>query len=192
METLLYSGGGHSFPPFELNESLKTYSPLFYTPTLLIIFNAVIGTIRYLTTKNIPWQDISSPLAPRQNRLTALSKLIIFLACSVTFSFLLDTIVVLARVFLEQGALSVLYIYYIGVSWFAWAIGILFLLDESHKFLKWYWIQYFFFALAALGETCVGWVWIVGVYKPRPGKASLFLLKEICLLIQLRHYLFHL
>jgi ATP-binding cassette subfamily B (MDR/TAP) protein 6 len=94
----------------------------------------------------------------------------VFLACTVTFTFVFDTMVVLARVFLEAGALSVSFLYYIGVSWLAWAAAILCLLDESHKFSKWYWVQYAFFALAALGETLVGWVWTVGVYKPRPGK----------------------
>ncbi|CEP07529.1 hypothetical protein [Parasitella parasitica] len=83
-------------------------------------------------------------------------------------SYLLDTAVVVAQVFL-QGDFSTILVYYIGASWLAWAVSLLCLMDESHKFFRWYWLQYAFFALATLGETIIAWMWIVGVYKPRPG-----------------------
>ncbi|EPB92891.1 mitochondrial ABC transporter ATM [Mucor circinelloides 1006PhL] len=83
-------------------------------------------------------------------------------------SYLLDTAVVVAQVFI-QGDLSTILVYYIGVSWLAWTVSLLCLMDESHKFSKWHWLQYTFFALATLGETIIAWLWTVGIYKPRPG-----------------------
>ncbi|KAI8638402.1 hypothetical protein BD408DRAFT_351925 [Parasitella parasitica] len=90
------------------------------------------------------------------------------MCCLISMSYLLDSAVVVAQVFL-QGDLSTILVYYIGASWLAWTISLLCLMDESHKFSKWYWLQYAFFALATMGETIIAWMWTVGICKPRPG-----------------------
>lgn len=158
--------GFYPFPPYINGFSYTT--PFFFIPTCLLAFVGVIGFCRYLHTKQVPWQDISSPLVSPDRRLSPLSKLIVYMCCLITMSYLLDTAVVVAQVFL-QGDLSTILVYYIGVSWLAWAVSLLCLMDESHKFSKWYWLQYTFFALATMGEAIIGWLWTVGIYKPRPG-----------------------
>lgn len=166
-------GGFFPFPPF-YSSGLFVYStPLFFTPTILLAFVVLVGSLRYfLQTKNVPWQDISSPLISPDRRLSPLSRLIVVLSCVVTSSFFLDGLVVIVRVLLDQGSLSVMLVYYIGISWLAWVISLACLLDESHKFSKWYWLQYTYFAMAAAGETLVAWLWLMGIYKPRPGKRN--------------------
>ncbi|KAG2190656.1 hypothetical protein INT46_010220 [Mucor plumbeus] len=158
--------GVYPFPPYINGFSYTT--PFFFIPTCLLAFVSVIGLCRYLHTKQVSWQDISSPLVSPDRRLSPLSKLIVYMCCLITMSYLLDTGVVVAKVFL-LGDLSIILVYYIGVSWLSWAVSLLCLMDESHKFSKWYWLQYTFFALATMGETIIGWLWAVGIYKPRPG-----------------------
>lgn len=162
-------GGFFPFPPFYSSGLIFYSTPLFFTPTILLAFVLLVGSLRYLQTKHVPWQDISSPLVSPDRRLSPLSRLIVVLSSLVTVTFLLDALVVVIRVFLDEGSLSVMLVYYIAISWLAWVISLVCLLDESHKFSKWYWLQYTFFAMAAVGETCVAWLWLVGVYRPRPG-----------------------
>ncbi|CAO0792064.1 unnamed protein product [Mucor circinelloides] len=166
MSAAIFREGFYPFPPYINGFSYTT--PFFFTPTTLLAFVSVIGLCRYLHTKQVTWQDISSPLVSPDRRLSPLSKLIVYMCCLITMSYLLDTAVVVAQVFI-QGDLSTILVYYIGVSWLAWTVSLLCLMDESHKFSKWHWLQYTFFALATLGETIIAWLWTVGIYKPRPG-----------------------
>lgn len=167
MSAAIFREGFYPFPPYINVFSYTT--PFFFTPTTLLAFVSVVGLCRYLHTKQVTWQDISSPLVSPDRRLSPLSKLIVYMCCLITMSYLLDTAVVVAQVFI-QGDLSTILVYYIGVSWLAWTVSLLCLMDESHKFSKWHWLQYTFFALATLGETIIAWLWTVGIYKPRPGK----------------------
>lgn len=169
MSAALFREGFYPFPPYINGFSYTT--PFFLTPTCLLTFVSVVGLCRYLHTRQVTWQDISSPLVSPDRRLSPLSKLIVYMCCLITMSYLLDAAVVVAQVFL-QGDLSTILVYYIGASWLAWAVSLLCLMDESHKFSKWYWLQYTFFALATLGETIIAWLWTVGIYKPRPGKCT--------------------
>lgn len=170
MLSTLMDGVFYPFPPFYSSGVFTFSTPLFFTPTILLGFVVTVGLLRYLHTKNTAWQDISSPLISPDRRLSPLSRLIIAISCLVTVSFLLDTLVVVTRVFVDEGSLSITFIYYIVTSWLAWVISLVCLVDESHKFSTWHWLQYTFFAMAAAGETLVAWLWIVSVYKPRPGK----------------------
>ncbi|KAI7849527.1 hypothetical protein BDC45DRAFT_573904 [Circinella umbellata] len=77
--------------------------------------------------------------------------------------------VLTARAFIERQWTSSVLAYYIGVSWLAWSIGLLCLTDETYKFGEWNWVQYVFWMAAALGETMVGWLWTVGMLRPKPG-----------------------
>ncbi|KAI8979740.1 hypothetical protein BDF20DRAFT_871371 [Mycotypha africana] len=176
----IFTKGSNPFPPFYSSGEFSFTTPLFLTPTVLLVFILFVGSIRYLYTKHVSWQDISSPFVPRERRLSPLSKLIIGLSCTVTATFLIDAFVLITRVFLEEGLLSIMLLYYIGASWVAWVIALACLMDESHKFSKWYWIQYTFFALATAGDTVVAWLWAVGVCKPRPG--SIFTIYDNLLL----------
>ncbi|KAI8053117.1 uncharacterized protein B0P05DRAFT_479739 [Gilbertella persicaria] len=138
-------------------------TPLFIAPTLLFLFVTLVGFIRNRKTKDVNWQDIS---ATPNRRLSAFSKSIIVLASFVPFFFLLDVAVLVARVLLEEnGQPSMMLAYYIVLSWLAWVVSLVCLMDESHKFSRWYWLQYTFFALAFLAETSVGWLWYMEI-KP--------------------------
>ncbi|KAI7900968.1 uncharacterized protein BX663DRAFT_475984 [Cokeromyces recurvatus] len=145
-----------------------TQTPLFFIPTILFIFVSVIGLFRYNQTRHVPWKDVFSPLVSPQERLSPLSKLIVYLAATVTFSFLLDSFILLARVMFDSH-LAIMTMYYIGIAWLTWVIALICLMDESHKFSRWYWSQYLFFLLAAFGETIIGWLWLMNIYKPKPG-----------------------
>lgn len=170
MLSLLVKDKFYPFPPFYSSGLFIFSTPLFITPTVLFLFVSVVGLYRYLKIKSVPWQDISSPLVTPNRRLSPLSRLIVALSCLVTVTFLLDTVVVVTRVILDEGSLSVMLLYYVAFSWFAWVISLVCLIDESHKFSKWYWLQYTFYAMAVAGETCVAWLWASSVYNPRPGK----------------------
>jgi ATP-binding cassette subfamily B (MDR/TAP) protein 6 len=170
MLSLLAKDKFYPFPPFYSSGLFIFSTPLFITPTVLFLFVSVVGLYRYLKTKSVPWQDISSPLVTPNRRLSPLSRLIVALSCLVTVTFLIDTVVVVTRVILDEGSLSIMLLYYIAFSWFAWVISLVCLIDESHKFSKWYWLQYTFYAMAVTGETCVAWLWASSVYNPRPGK----------------------
>lgn len=169
MLSLLKDGVFYPFPPFYSSGVFTFSTPLFFTPTILLGFIVTVGFFRYLHTKNTAWQDVFSPLVSPDRRLSPLSKLILALSCFVTFTFLVDTLVVVARVFANEGTMPATFIYYIVTSWIAWVIAIICLLDESHKFSTWHWLQYTFFAMAAAGETLVAWLWAISIYKPRPG-----------------------
>ncbi|CEG79479.1 Putative Mitochondrial ABC transporter ATM [Rhizopus microsporus] len=156
-------------PPSYANGTFSLSTPLFWVPTLLSALVIVVGLARYMSTRHIPWQDISSSSVSREKRLSPLSKLIVTLSCVVTISYLADAIVIVLRTVVDAASLPIMLLYYTGVSWIAWVISLACLLDESHKFSKWYWLQYLFFALAAIGDTAVGWLWTIGFYKPNPG-----------------------
>jgi ATP-binding cassette subfamily B (MDR/TAP) protein 6 len=158
------------FPPTYSNGEFTISTPLFWTPTLLSLFIVIVGFIRYLNIKQVPWQDISSSFVPREKRLSPLSKLIVIMACLITISFLFDAVVIVLRVVVDAENLPVMLLYYTALSWVAWVVSLVCLIDESHKFSKWYWLQYLFFALAAIAETVIGWFWTMGFYKPEPGK----------------------
>ncbi|KAG1150911.1 hypothetical protein G6F37_004418 [Rhizopus arrhizus] len=91
------------------------------------------------------------------------------MACLITISFLFDAVVIVLRVVVDAENLPVMLLYYTALSWVAWVVSLVCLIDESHKFSKWYWLQYLFFALAAIAETIIGWFWTMGFYKPEPG-----------------------
>ncbi|KAI9258713.1 hypothetical protein EDC94DRAFT_563959 [Helicostylum pulchrum] len=169
MLSLLEDGVFYPYPPFYSSGVFKFATPLFFTPTLLFAFITCSGLFRYLKTRQVNWQDISSRLVNPDRRLSALSRLIIFLSCLITISFLIDTVVIVARVLLEEGSLSVILVYYVAVSWLAWVVSLACLVDESHKFSQWYWVQYCFFALAIVAESMVMWLWMASIYNPRPG-----------------------
>lgn len=171
MLSLVKEGGGkyYPFPPFNSSGVITFSSPMFYVPTVLLLFVSTVGLYRYSHTKNVPWQDISSPLVTPNRRLSPLSRLVVVLSCLVTVTFLFDTAVVIARVILEEGSLSLMLVYYIAFSWIAWVVSLVCLMDESHKFSKWYWLQYTFYAMATAGETLVAWLWASSMYNPRPG-----------------------
>lgn len=172
MLSLVKEGGGkyYPFPPFYSSGVITFSSPMFYVPTVLFVFVSTVGLYRYLHTKNVPWQDISSPLVTPNRRLSPLSRLVVVLSCLVTVTFLFDTAVVIVRVILEEGYLSLMLVYYIAFSWIAWVLSLVCLMDESHKFSKWHWLQYTFYAMATAGETLVAWLWASSMYNPRPGK----------------------
>lgn len=156
-------------PPSYANGTISLSTPLFWVPTLLSALVIVVGLARYMSTRHIPWQDISSSSVSREKRLSPLSKLIVTLSCAVTILYLADAVVIVLRTVVDTANLPIMLLYYTGVSWIAWVISLVCLMDESHKFSKWYWLQYLFFALAAIGDTAVGWLWAIGFYKPNPG-----------------------
>jgi hypothetical protein len=165
--------GLSAFPPY--GSSFTVTAPYFYIPTFLLVFIGSFGLIRYLQTKQTVWQqDIFSSQVASNKRVSPLTKLIIILACLVPVTFLFDTGVVLACVFMNEGSLSLILVYYIGISWLAWILNLVCLMDESHKFYRWYWLQYAFFGLALLGETIVGWLWATSYRNPNPGKNNFF------------------
>ncbi|RCI05410.1 Homocysteine S-methyltransferase 1 [Rhizopus stolonifer] len=86
------------------------------------------------------------------------------LSCLITFSFLCDAIVIVLRV-VDKEKLPVMLVYYTALSWVAWIVSLVCLMDESHKFSKWYWIQYLYFAAAVIADTVLAWFWAVGFYK---------------------------
>ncbi|KAI8355605.1 hypothetical protein EDC96DRAFT_576900 [Choanephora cucurbitarum] len=137
-------------------------TPLFVAPTVLFVFVALVGVIRNRKTKDASWQDIST-LAGR--RLSALSKLIIVLSCLVPLTFLLDVIIIASRVLLEKEHTTIMLLYYDGLSWLAWLVSLYCLIDESHKFSRWYWLQYTFFASGFLVEASVGWLWFTSINR---------------------------
>lgn len=161
--------GSSPFPPY--GDSFTVTTPYFCIPTFLLVFIGTIGLLRYWKTKQTVWQQdiFSNQLVPNK-RFSPISKLVIVLACLVPITFLFDTGVVLARVFLDEGNLSLILMYYIGISWLAWIVSLIWLMDESHKFYFWHWLQYAFFGLALLGETIVGWLWSTSYCNPNPGK----------------------
>ncbi|KAI8980446.1 hypothetical protein BDB01DRAFT_851733 [Pilobolus umbonatus] len=158
------------YPPFYPSGIFAWSSPLFYIPTLILCYVSFIGTYRYVTTRQFPWEDISNPLVSPSRRLSALSRFIIALACLVTLTYLADTFVIVTKAILES-TVSVMLIYYTAISFTAWSISLMCLIDESHKFFRWCWLQYTYFGLAVIGDTVVGRLWALGVYKPRPGAA---------------------
>ncbi|KAG2211828.1 hypothetical protein INT47_004514 [Mucor saturninus] len=174
------NGGKHNFICIAISGVFTFSTPLFFTPTILLGFVATVGFFRYLHTKNTAWQDVFSPAISPDRRLSPLSKLILALSSFVTVTYLVDTLVVVARVFANEGAMPATFIYYIVTSWIAWVVAIICLLDESHKFSSWHWLQYTFFAMAAAGESLVAWLWVVSIYKPRPG--SIFTIYDNILL----------
>lgn len=175
MLSTLKDGVFYPFPPFYSSGVFTFSTPLFLTPTILLGFVVAVGFFRFLHTKNTAWQDISRPVTSPDKKLSPLSRLIIALSCFVTVTYLVDTLVIVTRVLADEGVMPATFIYYVVSSWFAWVISIICLVDETHKFSAWHWLQYTFFAMAAAGETLVGWLWIVSVYKPRPGKLFIFL-----------------
>ncbi|KAI8874947.1 hypothetical protein K501DRAFT_338966 [Backusella circina FSU 941] len=156
--------GTYPFPPFSFTTTLRSTSPLFYVPTLLLLFTVIVGSCRYYTTKSIPWDYSVSP----NRKLGPLSKLIIVLSCLVTITFVADTVVIVTRAFLNSG-FSLALCYYTGISWLAWATGIFFLINETYKFSQWHWLQYTFYGMVVVGESLVGWLWLMGVKYPIPG-----------------------
>ena len=170
MLTLFKEGGVYPFPPFDSSGRLNYSTPFFFVPTILFLFIFTVGLRRYLQTKNVPWQDISTPLVTPNRRLSTMMRIIIILSCLVTVTFLFETGVVVARAILEEGSFSASLVYYIALSWTAWIISLMCIMDESHKFSKWHWLQYTFFSMAVAGETLVAWLWSTSIYKPRPGK----------------------
>jgi ATP-binding cassette subfamily B (MDR/TAP) protein 6 len=163
--------GTYPFPPFSFTTTLRSTSPLFYVPTILLLFTVIVGSCRYYTTKSIPWDNNYTAVSP-DRKLGPLSKLIIVLSCLVTITFLADTVVIVTRAFLNSG-FSLALCYYTGISWLAWATGIFFLMNETYKFSQWHWLQYTFYGMVVVGESLVGWLWLMGVKYPVPGKTEL-------------------
>ncbi|KAI9251944.1 hypothetical protein BDA99DRAFT_444174 [Phascolomyces articulosus] len=91
------------------------------------------------------------------------------MSVTILVTFLADAVVLTARAFIEHQWTSSVLAYYIAVSWLSWTIGMVCLTDETYKFGEWNWVQYIFWMAAALGETMVGWLWTVGMLRPKPG-----------------------
>ncbi|KAI8364442.1 hypothetical protein BD560DRAFT_355062 [Blakeslea trispora] len=153
--------GEHVFP-IDASKTFVFTTPLFVAPTALFVFVALVGFIRKQKTKDACWRDISS-LAGR--RLSALSKLIITLSCLVCLTYLLDAVIIVSCVLLRNEHATIMLLYYDGLSWLAWLVSLYCLMDESHKFSRWHWLQYTFYASSSLAEASVGWLWLTSILK---------------------------
>ena len=152
------------FPPSYSAGPFTWATPFFTTPTALLTVIIIFGFGRYLATQGTSWLDSSG-----RPRLAPLSRLIIAISVTILVTFLADAAVLTARAFIERQWTSSVLAYYIGVSWLAWTISLVCLTDETYKYGEWNWVQYIFWMAAALGETMVGWLWTVGMLRPKPG-----------------------
>ncbi|KAI7877716.1 hypothetical protein K492DRAFT_150187 [Lichtheimia hyalospora FSU 10163] len=173
MELVLLAGDAPGtsspFPPNYSAGPLTWTTPLFLTPTALLVGIILFGLGRYLLiTRGYPWIDADAPGATRRH-LSPLSRLVVAISITIVLTFLAEAIVFATRAFMEHHWTSTVLAYYIGISWLAWMIGLMCVADETHKFGAWSWVQYMFWILAGLGETMVGWLWLVGLLRPRPG-----------------------
>ncbi|KAI8137554.1 hypothetical protein BJV82DRAFT_634815 [Fennellomyces sp. T-0311] len=152
------------FPPFYSVGPITWATPFFITPTALLTVIILFGFGRYLTTRGNPWHS-----AETRPRLTPLSRLIVAVTMTILLTFLADGAVLTTRAIVEKQWTSSVLAYYIGISFLAWAISFICVTDETFKFGEWNWVQYLFWMAAALGETLVGWLWTVGMLRPKPG-----------------------
>ncbi|KAF7731683.1 Homocysteine S-methyltransferase 1 [Apophysomyces ossiformis] len=100
--------------------------------------------------------------------MSPLSRLIVILNVLILATFLADAIVIAVRSLINDQWTSTMLAYYTGVSWLAWALSLVLLLDETQKFAKWHWVQYMFWVVATLGDTVIGWLWAIGIYRANP------------------------
>lgn len=171
-------GTSSPFPPNYSAGPLTWTTPLFLTPTALLVGIILFGLGRYLLiTRGYPWIDADTPGATRRH-LSPLSRLVVAVSITIVLTFLAEAIVFATRAFMEHHWTSTVLAYYIGISWLAWMIGLMCVADETHKFGAWSWVQYMFWILAALGETMVGWLWLVGLLRPRPGMMMMIVIMK--------------
>ncbi|KAI9314851.1 hypothetical protein BX666DRAFT_1964047 [Dichotomocladium elegans] len=157
------------FPPIYSAGPLTWATPLFATPTALLVVVILFGLGRYITnTHAYPWIDADAPGSARKH-LTPLARLVVAASVTVVVTFLADAFVFVTRAILDRHWTSSVLAYYIGVSWLAWVIALVCVADETHKFGVWSWVQYIFWMAAALGETTVAWLWTVAFVRPNPG-----------------------
>lgn len=163
-------GGGTAspFPPYYSAGPFTWKTPLFISPTALLAVIIILGHARYMQTRANPWLDTSGQ-SQRRLRLSALSKLIVAISLTILMSFLGEAAVLVTQAILESYWTSTVLAYYIAISWLAWAISLAYLTDEIHKFTDWNWVQYAFWMAAAFGDTVVGWLWAVGILRPKAG-----------------------
>lgn len=165
------------FPPHYSSDGFVWSTPFVIGPSILLGIIVLFGLPRYLHNR---FHEASTNPRP----LSAFSKFIVFLALIITTTFLIDAIVIVARAIVEDLWTSSVLAYYIGVSWSAWTLSLGALADETQKFSQWYWVQYLFWIIAVLNETFVGWLWMMGVLKPVPGK---YFQGVVCLLMDTSH-----
>ncbi|KAG2199718.1 hypothetical protein INT47_012854 [Mucor saturninus] len=151
------------FPPYYSSDEFVWTTPFVIGPSILLGTLALVGLPRYLHNR------FHQTSATTTRPLSTFSKFIVLLAVIITSSFLVDALVIVARVIVDDHWTSSVLAYYIIVSWLAWTLSLAALADETQKFSQWFWVQYLFWIIAVLNDTFVGWLWMMGVLKPVPG-----------------------
>ncbi|KAI8074014.1 P-loop containing nucleoside triphosphate hydrolase protein [Gongronella butleri] len=149
------------FPPYYSAGDWTFASPFVFVPTLLLVFMATAGGVRYLQAPRRPSAD-TQPLS-------AFSRLIAYLTLLVVLSYMADAAVLVSRAFIEGTWTSAVLAYSILASYLAWTLALIMLVYEAQVFRQWYWIQYAFWLLAALLDATTAWTWTMAVKHPRNG-----------------------
>lgn len=165
------------FPPYYSSDEFVWSTPFVIGPSILLGSIVLFGLPRYLQNNNKWWFHDSNTvtnateaaIATPTRPLSTFSKLIVFLCLIVSTSFVADALVVVLRAIIDEHWSSTVLAFYIGASWLAWSFSLGALADETQKHSKWYWTQYLFWVIATLNDTVVGWFWLIGVLKPKPG-----------------------
>lgn len=167
-----------SYPPFYSSDGFSYTSPWFIVPTLLFGYTILCGGTRYLQVRHNPLFNNSSNSSNDSttpsimNHLSPLGKLITLLSILVTFSFVVDAVVIVLRAFIESTWTSATLSYYIVTSYLAWTISVIMSSQEMQLFGRWYWIQYVFWLLALFLETSIGWLWAMGIKYSGNGQSK--------------------
>lgn len=113
---------------------IEWHSPYVCGPTLLLISTLVFCKRQYRPTTLIP-------------------KLILYLCFFIIFTFVLDSYVITIRILLTDSSEDYLErVYYIGTSWLAWTISLVFWMKKGKCIVL-------FWELSLFVETVIGWFW---------------------------------
>ncbi|KAI8337672.1 hypothetical protein BC941DRAFT_375486 [Chlamydoabsidia padenii] len=153
--------------PLSSSDHMEVFSPLFMSPVLLLSFITLFSLGRWIHTRASPWLDFNEQA--RSRSWTALTKLLVTLCIVVLLTLFVDCGVITARALVDSVWTSTLLTFYESLSFLAWLICLWTLMDELHKFGHVYWIQYCFWIISVLAETCVGWLWALTVKRPESG-----------------------
>ncbi|KAI9315947.1 hypothetical protein BX666DRAFT_2028189 [Dichotomocladium elegans] len=169
--------GSSPFPPIYSAGPLTWETPLFLTPTALLSLVIFAGLVRCLFTRDVSWVEAGGR---GRMRLSPLSRLAVAVSITVQLTFVAEAIVFATRAVLDKHWTSTVLAYYIGMSWIAWLVSLIWMTDEAHKYGRWSWVQYVFWLAVAAGETLVGYLWLIGFLRPRAG--TIFSNYDFCFL----------
>jgi ATP-binding cassette subfamily B (MDR/TAP) protein 6 len=140
-------------------------SPFFFSPTLLLLYIAIICLY---SSYRAPYQPDNTPNTQNRNS-KLLFKLVFFFSCLISLTLLTDIMVIIARLMKDKMLTPVLG-YYSSMSFLIWISNTYYLMKKANKFSMWQTFQSSFYGLAIIGETMIGWLWLMAMMQSGQSK----------------------